>query len=324
MRYFSVCSGIEAATLAFQPLGWQPVGFSEIDKFCGVLLKHYYPDVENYGDIRNLKIDKDIDLLIGGTPCQSFSIAGNMEGIKDERGRLVYEFIRLLHESRPKWFIWENVSHLLQINKGGDFRAILSKITKCGYSVCWRVLDARYFGVPQFRRRIYIVGFLGDWRTPAKALFDCGRYNGDGAKGRRSRTGGSGMDKVSCALTTRQMRNNLSAETFVPFNNRHQGQRIYDISSVSCTLNSGGGGWGTNTGLYKTIEGIRRLTPLECERVQGLPDNYTNIIYRRKPASDTARYRVIGQSMPVPVIHWLGKRIEYAEKKAAEAAYIGG
>jgi DNA (cytosine-5)-methyltransferase 1 len=133
------------------------------------------------------------------------------------------------------------------------------------------------------------------------------------------------VDQIAYTLTTRQTRNNLSAETyipFIPFNNRHQGQRIYDSDDKCCTLSSIGGGWGVNTGLYRTIEGIRRLTPLECERVMGLPDRYTAIAYKGKPASDTARYRVIGQSMPVPVIRWLGERIEFV-CKSAETAYIG-
>lgn len=194
MRYLSVCSGIEAASVAWKHLGWNAVAFSEIEAFPSKVLAHHYPDVPNLGDMTLLTQNEylngqQIDLLVGGTPCQSFSVAGLRAGLADERGNLSLEYIRLLEHKRPKWFLWENVPGVLSSNGGADFASILSGWTGRDiapqrfeisgiiegefYSVSWRVLDSRYFGVPQRRRRIFVVGYLGgDWRPPMAVLFE--------------------------------------------------------------------------------------------------------------------------------------------------------
>jgi len=200
MRYLSVCSGIEAVSVAWQPLGWQPAMFAEIDPFCCWLLRSRYgasrpqhmpspheaasrkEAKQRAAAIRNIvalptggaivnagdftRIGKQdvgtIDLLAGGTPCQSFSIAGKRAGLDDPRGNLTIEFARLADRLRPLWLVWENVPGVLSIDDGRTFGAFLGMLVQLGYGLAWRVLDAQYFGVPQRRRRVFVVGHLGE------------------------------------------------------------------------------------------------------------------------------------------------------------------
>ena len=173
MIYGSVCSGIEAVTVAWEPLGFQPAWFAEIDPFCSALLAHRYPDVENLGDFTAIQdICGPIDILAAGTPCGSFSLAGRRGGLEDARGNLAIEFCRLARRLLPRWIVWENVPGVLSSNGGRDFGAILGALAKYGYGCAWRVLDARFFGVPQRRRRVFVVGHLGDWRRAAAVLLE--------------------------------------------------------------------------------------------------------------------------------------------------------
>ena len=175
MRYLSVCSGVEAATVAWHPLGWEAVGYSEIEKFPSEVLAHHYPSVTNYGDMTKYKewnINGAVELLVGGTPCQSFSVAGLRKGLEDPRGNLALVYCGILDHFRPKWFVWENVPGVLSSNKGRDFGSFLGALVELGYGFSYRVLDAQYFGVAQRRRRVFVVGHLGDWRPTAKVLFE--------------------------------------------------------------------------------------------------------------------------------------------------------
>ena len=169
MRYLSICSGVEAATLAWKPLGWEAVGFAEIDLFPSAVLAHHYPDVPNFGDFT--KIQKkdvgDFDLLVGGTPCQDFSIAGKNAGWEGTRGSLTYEYVRLLSRTMPTWFVWENVPGCMEGDKRLGFALFIKKLSELGYDVGWRTLDAQYVRVPGFeravpqrRRRVFVVGSL--------------------------------------------------------------------------------------------------------------------------------------------------------------------
>ena len=174
MKYLSVCSGIEAATVAWHHMGWQPVGFSEIEKFPSQVLAHHYPDVPNLGDMTNYK-EWDIgsiDVLVGGTPCQSFSVAGLRKGLDDPRGNLALVYCGILDHFRPKWFVWENVPGVLSSAGGRDFGSFLGALAELGYGFAYRVLDAQWFGVAQRRRRVFVVGCLGDWRGAAAVLFE--------------------------------------------------------------------------------------------------------------------------------------------------------
>ena len=190
MRYASVCSGVEAASLAWMPLGWEPVWFSEIEPFPCAVLKERFPGVPNLGDMTEIEGEKyrgTVDLLVGGTPCQGFSVAGKHGGLDDPRSALCLAYCRLLETMRPRWFVWENVPGVFSNNGGDDFRSFLRKIDEIGYSCAWRVLDAQYVrvdgyprAVPQRRRRVFVVGHSsGDWRYPASVLFEPGSLLGD-------------------------------------------------------------------------------------------------------------------------------------------------
>ena len=181
MKYLSVCSGIEAATQAWHPLGWEPVAFSEIEKFPSAVLSHHYPDVPNWGDMTKFKEwpDETIDLLVGGTPCQSFSVAGLRKGMADPRGNLALTYLAIADRYKPRWLVWENVPGVLSSGQGRDFGSILGAMAELGYGFAYRVLDAQYVrtcrfrrAIPQRRRRVFVVGYLGDWRRAAAVLFD--------------------------------------------------------------------------------------------------------------------------------------------------------
>lgn len=174
MRYLSVCSGIEAATVAWHDLGWTPVAFSEIEPFPSAVLAHHYPHVPNVGDMTKFKEWnlEPIDLLVGGTPCQSFSVAGLRKGLHDPRGGLMLTFLEIAQRYRPRWVVWENVPGVLSSNGGRDFGAFLGALGELGYGWAYRVLDAQWFGVAQRRRRVFVVGCLGDQASAAAVLFE--------------------------------------------------------------------------------------------------------------------------------------------------------
>ena len=174
MRYLSVCSGIEAATTAWHGLGWEPAAFAEIEKFPSRVLAHHYPHVENLGDMTKIGESNigPIDLLVGGTPCQSFSVAGLRGGMEDPRGNLALVYLRLADRMRPRWVVWENVPGVLSSNGGRDFGAFLGGLADIGYGFAYRVLDAQFFGLAQRRKRVFVVGYFGDWRRPAAVLLE--------------------------------------------------------------------------------------------------------------------------------------------------------
>lgn len=237
MRYLSVCSGIEAVSVAWQPLGWQPAMFAEIDPFCCWLLRSRYRasrpvympsphdaasrkeskqraaairnvvalpadgDVINAGDFTRIGAEDvgTIDLLAGGTPCQSFSVAGKRAGLDDPRGNLTIEFARLADRLRPTWLVWENVPGVLSIDDGRTFGAFLGLLVQLGYGIAYRILDARYFGIPQRRRRVFVVGHLGDWRGPAAVFLEFAGLSGYPPPRREARKGTAGGVEVGPA-----------------------------------------------------------------------------------------------------------------------------
>jgi DNA (cytosine-5)-methyltransferase 1 len=177
MKYGSVCSGIEAASVAWHNLGWEPQWLSEIEQFPSEVLKHRFPAIPNLGDMTTINQnpiadERPIDLLVGGTPCQSFSVAGLRKGLADPRGNLMLTFLSIADKLRPKWIVWENVPGVLSSNGGKDFGTFLGALGELGYGFAYRVLDAQYFGVAQRRRRVFVVGYLGDWRVAAAVLFE--------------------------------------------------------------------------------------------------------------------------------------------------------
>ena len=183
MRYLSVCSGIEAASVAWHHLGWQPVGFSEIEPFPSAVLAHHYPNVPNYGDMTKHEQwpigPGSVDLLVGGTPCQSFSVAGLRKGLHDPRGGLMLTYLEIARRLRPRWVVWENVPGVLSSGRGRDFGSFLGALGELGYGWAYRVLDAQWIrtqrhprAVPQRRRRVFVVGCLGDGAAAAAVLFE--------------------------------------------------------------------------------------------------------------------------------------------------------
>jgi DNA (cytosine-5)-methyltransferase 1 len=446
MKYGSVCSGIEAATVAWHSLGWEPQWFSEIENFPSEVLKYRFPNTPNLGDMTKIhesKIFQDatINLLVGGTPCQSFSVAGLRKGLADPRGNLMLTFLSLAERKKPKWIVWENVPGVLSSNGGKDFGTFLGALGELGYGFAYRVLDAQHFGVAQRRRRVFVVGYLGDWRPAAAVLFESESLSGNTKSSRKKREetptnaeGGVGEASKSwwdggqtAATLTKQNANGaqrmpdkdnfgavieqvaqpvswysevncninkmgtlvrggqggrtdgvaqpIAVDTYNQTINEHsvqtirsdgnhtdrtgavleptiidraafnQGQnaqyepRIESGQTMSSLVAKGPHGVATQN-VSPTITqckgsrgrssmealdeisaihaqqqtmAIRRLTPKECERLQGFPDDWTKIPYRNKSAEvcpDGPRYKACGNSMAVPVMKWIGQRIE--------------
>jgi len=193
MKYLSVCSGIEAASKAWEPIGWEPVAFSEIEAFPSAVLKHHWPKVQNLGDMTQHEQwnipSGTIDLLVGGTPCQSFSVAGLRQGLKDPRGNLMLTYLAIAERLKPRWLVWENVPGVLSSNGGKDFGSFLGALGELGYEWAYRVLDAQWFGVAQRRRRVFVVAHLGEGSLAAKVLFESESVRRDNAPSRETRQG---------------------------------------------------------------------------------------------------------------------------------------
>ena len=191
MRYVSLFSGIEAASVAWAPLGWEPMAFAEIDPFPCAVLAARYPDVPNLGSVVDIDWSGFVetagrpDVVVGGSPCQSFSIAGKREGLAGASG-LMFEYIRAVQELMPKWFVWENVPGALTSEHGAAFGQLLTEMDALGYGQCWRVLDAQFFGVAQRRERVFLVGRLGG-EPPAEVLFEREGLPWDFATSRKKR-----------------------------------------------------------------------------------------------------------------------------------------
>jgi DNA (cytosine-5)-methyltransferase 1 len=298
MNYFSVCDGIGAAHAALLPLGYRCVGVSEIDKYCNQLIEQKY-GFKNYGDMHKwtewhsrVPSKTTIKLVIGGTPCQSFSIIGKRQGMAVPNGKLTIEFARFIYCIYPRWFVWENVPGALSVNTGHMFQDFLDYFSKCGYGVAWRVLDAQHFGVPQRRRRVFVVGCLGDPVRAGKILFDSETVPACPEKLQETKN-------IHARGTPRRYRNNSGACGTV-------------MSSWSKGI------WGDRIKQIVLDNGRpRKLTPLECERLMGFPDGYT------AGFSDHQRYRMLGNSMVVPVISWIGKRILASEPQSSDCERKG-
>lgn len=270
MNYISLFSGIEAASVAWHQLGWTPLAFAEIEPFCCELLEKRFPDVPNLGDVSGVdwrEYEGSVDVVIGGSPCQAFSMAGRRLGLMDERGKLMLEFVRCVREVKPRWVIWENVPGVLSQDGGRAFGTLLGELEDCGYALSWRVLDAQFFGVPQRRRRVFLIGHPLPG-CAAGVLFEPDSLRGDNPSSREKRAllavaaqkragssytlklrhtgspcagGGSGplvQDDLSATLATRQDQI-LFQQTdgcMTPWD--HQTERIYSESGIYPTLSA--------------------------------------------------------------------------------------
>ncbi len=335
MRYATLCSGVEAPSLAWSPLGWKPIFFSEVAPFPSAVLAHHYPSVPNLGDMKCLDgapCRGSVDLVCGGTPCQSFSIAGSGTGLDDDRGKLVFEFFRVVSEVLPRWVIWENVPNALPIDGGRAFGSIVGALEECGYGWAYRTLDAQYvrvdgyeYAVPQRRRRVFVVGYLGDWRPPSAILFEPESLRRHSSPRKEpgpvrevaptltagsKQGGGFGTDFDLDGGLVVEAYGGEPGQGFPCVFNARQDPTVY--GNISGPLDTVGGTHGAVISVaHKDV--VRRLTPLECERLQGMPDDYTLVQYRGKPAKNGPRYKAIGNSMAVNVMRWIGRRIQQFE-----------
>lgn len=388
MRYISLFSGIEAASVAWAPLGWEPVAFSEIEPFPCAVLEQRFPDVPNLGDITKINwkevIDRygAVDLVVGGSPCQSFSIAGDRSGLAGASG-LMFEYIRAVQEIMPLWFLWENVPGALSSEEGRAFAQLLDAMDELGYELAWRVLDAQFFGVAQRRRRVFLVGHLGGGGGAVSVLFEPEGVRWDYPSSQEKReelaaharsdveaSGGSAGCMTPWDVQSKRVYSQdgaaptLSSGTHEGMNiqpiiavaqNSRNEVRVQGDGTITCALcaqqgmkqqtyisaqknyalrmRAGKDGGGKGPLVQEEISGthatgndqtvfqdgytVRRLTPLECERLQGFPDGWTKIPFKGKSAEecpDAPRYKALGNSFAVPVVAWIGKRIDLYEK----------
>lgn len=368
MKYISTFSDIEAASVAWEPLGWEPIAFSEIEPFPCTVLAERFPDVPNLGDVR--KVDWSAyagkaDLMVGGSPCQSFSIAGKREGLDGASG-LMWEWVRCVREVRPRWVVWENVPGCLSSGGGEDFRCLLRSLDDLGYDACWRVLDARFFGVPQRRRRVFLVGNLAGGRggrhLPCEVLLEPEGLPWDTGEGReegKGAAGGAGGRPASAGFKSNpsgvgrsigyeeEVSPTVLSDTHSPgvltygirtanTSSNGWGVQVEESHTLGCSdrdavapllvrMREGCAGGGKGPLVQRDVSGtlamsggvVRKLTPLECERLQGMPDGWTRVPWRGRSASEcpnAPRYRAIGNSMAVPVMRWIGRRIDACDR----------
>lgn len=393
LRYGSVCSGIEAATVAWHPMGWQAAWYSEVDPYCCDLLAHHYPDTPNLGDMTKITEDRleergRINLLVGGTPCQSFSVAGLRKGLDDPRGNLALEFFRIADRTRPQWLVYENVPGLLSSDEGRAFGSIVGAMAELGYGWAYRILDAQYIrvdgyerAVPQRRRRVFVVGHLGGWQRAAAVLFERACLSGNPAPRREAGEGTAGsvaaclnsggnnggfrtgpgehlaathidggetarsltsradgspchdrgpdviaVPGVSPALKARDYKGPSSdgdgdgapilpvafhaRQDPIHYDNCSLPLEMKQGQAVAFTQNQNASGRNTGKVMMPNMA-VRRLVPTECEALQGFPRGYTAIPRANgKPSADGPRYKGLGNSMAIPPMRWIGRRIE--------------
>ncbi len=281
------------------------VGFSEIDKFAGQVLAHRFPNVENYGDAAaiNARNLPDFDLLCGGFPCQAFSVAGKRGGFEDSRGSLFFEIARIARAKRPQLIFLENVQGLLNHEKGKTFGVIVQTLGQLGYDVQWMVLNSKFFGVPQNRRRVFIIASLGKTSRPEILPLGENGQAADELHGQQTNTVKASQGPQSYIAECQQLPKTRCA----------QGSRVYKAKGISQTITSKGGGLGGTTGLYLDKMRIRRLTPKECERLQGFPDGWTQTGVDAEgdivEISDTQRDKQIGNAVTVNVIEAIARQL---------------
>jgi len=324
MKLLDLFSGIGGFHKGFEKAGFEFdwVGFSDIDKYASAVYKYRYPDAKELGDITSIRPERDlpdhIDILCGGFPCQAFSVAGRRKGFEDTRGTLFFEIARILRHFRDTekpipYFVLENVKGLLSHDDGRTFAVIYRVLTDIGYTVECQLLNTRWV-LPQNRERIYIVGHIG--RGSGCKVFPIGE---DGKVHKNNSSRSKSETKLCGAITTGEGTRRES--NFVKVKKLKQigvvgkdtiATRIYDPSGISSTLTDGGG-MGAKTGLYKVNKLIRRLTPIECMRLQGFPDDWNEkgiMDGKEVNMSDTQRYKQAGNAVSVPIVSMVAERIK--------------
>jgi len=279
------------------------VGYSEIDKYATSIYQKHFPNHKNYGDITTIIAEDlpDFDLLVGGFPCQSFSIAGKRGGFNDTRGTMFFELARILRAKQPRLFVFENVKGLLSHDGGRTFATIIQTLDELRYDVQWQIINSKNHGVPQNRERVFIIGHSRGTRRPEVFPF------GDNPEAVTQLSG-----QHSNTLTTRYYggqanrtyvtESKLNAQEIVQLNQpTHSNDRVYGTDGLSPTLNTMQGG--NRQPFIPEDSRIRRLTPTECERLQGFPDGWTEGV------SDTQRYKTLGNAVTVNVIRDIMEKI---------------
>lgn len=356
IRYGSVCSGVEAASLAWEPLGWQPAWFAEIEPFPAAVLAHRWPHVVNHGDMTRITdgiLAGDIeapDVLVGGTPCQAFSVAGLRGSLSDARGNLTLEFVRIFDAidavrrrggKSPAVAVWENVPGVLNTHDNA-FGCLLGAL--CGSDgalqpaggrwtdagvvsdrrlVAWRILDAQYFGVPQRRRRVFVVAGVGAIdpteilfeRAGVRGHFEPRRTAGEDIATLNAGSAGTQSGGMTLCMAHRQGGAEIRIDSAPTLTCNHEAPIVVNGRQDPCVSDTAFALGCQHNGMDNVLScghTPRRLTPRECERLQGMPDDHTRIPWRGKPADDCPdgpRYKAIGNSMAVPVMRWIGERM---------------
>ena len=314
--------------MAWGGLGWAPVALSEIDPLARAVLSQRLPDVPLHGDMTSVdwgRYQGQVDVVIAGAPCQAFSLAGTRQSLLDSRGALTIETIRALNAIRPSYFLFENVPGILSArdNAFGHFLAglvgagtPLKPPGRCRWTdaglvsgpdrrAAWRLLDAQHFGVPQRRRRVYLVGCPLNGTDPAKILFERRGLRGNPESKRKAR------EKITCDSVGRFT---STGRKTITINAREDPIYISDKSLPLGRIDRGH----SFIDFTAAEPSVRRLTPVECERLQGFPDGWTQVQFRGKPTADEPRYKMLGNAMAVPVLEWIGERMEFAQVHAEQ------
>ena len=324
MKFLELCAGIGGFRQALENLGCECVGYSEIDKHAIKLYSAWYNDECNFGDITKIEAEKlpDFELLVGGFPCQAFSVAGKRGGFNDTRGTIFFDFARIMKAKKPKFAIFENVKGLLNHDGGKTYETMLRTLDELGYDAQWGILNTKFHGLPQNRERVYIVANLRE-RSSTKILFE----RGDGITDKVERTengiigqfynrkgkthqdlGVISSEGHSPALLATTHKNPRIVKIGDIDGLNTQYSRVYDSEGVSTTINAQGGGLGAKTGLYNAGDKVRRLTPKECFRLQGFKDEMVELGYKLC-ISDTQLYKMAGNAVSVPVVEWVAQRV---------------
>lgn len=376
MRVGSLFTGVGGLDLGLEMAGHDVTWQVEYDEQCQSVLRRHWPNVKLHKDVCDAgkSILSPVDLICGGFPCQDLSVAGRREGLSGARSGLWWEFHRIISELTPRWVLIENVPGLLTSNGGEDMATLLHSLEELRYGWAFRICDSRYF-VPQRRRRVFIVGYLGG-QCPPEVLLESEGVSGDIETSREegeasaqdlgcSDEKGSGeqvvarctgfakyqMEDEMKASSTLRARHNESTDLVVPrrkpiildrssFNSGFgfdrepyieetevtptligRGPHAVAHQDIAPTLNASGagtsrpGGQGAEPGFY-VGNAPRRLTPRECERLQGFPDDWTQWSDTKKEIADGPRYRMMGNAVTVNVAKWLGEQLSVADKRS--------
>lgn len=299
MKFLELCAGIGGFRQALENLGCECVGYSEIDKHAIKLYSAWYNDKRNFGDVTKIEAEKlpDFELLVGGFPCQAFSIAGKRGGFDDTRGTIFFDFARILKAKKPKFAIFENVKGLLNHDGGKTYETMLRTLDELGYDAQWGILNTRFHGLPQNRERVYIVANLRE-RSATKILFE----RGDGI-----------TDKVA------RTQQSIIGDYYTKSGKTHQRSGVLNENSIApCLIASDY----KEPRMVKIGNKVRRLTPKECFRLQGFKDEMVELGYKLG-ISDTQLYKMAGNAVSVPVVEWVAQRVlNWDNLRNADSDYL--